>query len=96
MLKQEPVTTEIISNNNESASIKDAASKSLCASEPDQSMKVTSSLQTPVTRNSEISQHEGLVSNSVKLMANKPKTQVSSWFSLHMLILRTPSFSPSS
>ncbi|PON68337.1 hypothetical protein PanWU01x14_096570 [Parasponia andersonii] len=74
--KQEPVTKELLSKNNERASIiSDAVSEFLCASEIDQPTKETSCSHTRVTRSSDIAHHESLVSNSVNLIASKPKTQ---------------------
>ena len=92
VLKQEAVTKEVLSNNNEGASITYTTSESSCAFEPDRSMKGTCSFHTPVTRKTEIAQYESRVSNSVNLIANKPKTQVSSWFFFFLLISRVSSW----
>ena len=78
--KQETDTKEVLSN----LSSKKATMESLCPTEPDQLMK-----NAPKTRNSGITQpSEIVISNNVKNIANKSKTQVSSCILFHVLVIR--------
>ncbi|KAF4395319.1 hypothetical protein F8388_001706 [Cannabis sativa] len=75
VLKQTAATRELLSKNKENDSIPDETNESLCASGAEQPIKHTTNLHAPTTKNSEIVQLESLVANSVKVKANKPKTQ---------------------